>query len=60
MGNPKAVFHPQRDDWGNQVALHAPSVASGLDRLTHADQAVTFVPAETVDSTLNEVMLRSW
>lgn len=60
MSTTMAVFHPQRDEQGNRVALLAPSVAHGLDRLTDADQAATFVPGQIVNGDINGVRFGPW
>lgn len=41
------IYHPQPDDDGRRVRLHAPSCAANLDALADPHAAVTFIPGSS-------------
>ena len=51
------IYHPQPDDAGRPVRLHAPSCAANLAALADPRAAVTFVPGSECAGMLNGVAL---
>ena len=51
------IYHPQPDDAGRRVRLHAPSCAANLEVLADPHAAVTFVPGSECAGMLNGVPL---
>lgn len=51
------AWHPQPDDDGRRVRLHAPSCEANVDGFADADAAVTFVPGSACSGELNGVRL---
>jgi 8-oxo-dGTP pyrophosphatase MutT (NUDIX family) len=51
------IVHPQPDDHGRQVRLHAPSREANLHAFADPQSALTFVPGSVCDGLLNDVPL---
>ncbi|WP_322403308.1 NUDIX hydrolase [Massilia luteola] len=51
------TWHPQPDDDGRKVRLHAPSCEANLDGLADPLAALTFVPGSVCDGMLGDVPL---
>jgi len=51
------IYHPQPDDAGRRVRLHAPSCAANLAALADPAAAVTFIPGSECAAMLNGVAL---
>ena len=51
------IWHPQPDEHGRKVRLHAPSCEANLDGLADPEAAVTFVPGSVCGSMLDGVAL---
>lgn len=52
-----STFHPQADDHGRRVRLHAPSREANLGALADPCAALTFVPGSVCAGMLNDVPL---
>lgn len=55
-----AAFHPQKDDHGNSVVVHAPTPASAPSTWTHAGKTATFTPGGKAPESLNGTKLEPW
>lgn len=51
------TYHPQPDDHGRKVRLHAPSCEANLGALADPEAALTFVPGSVCAAVLNDVPL---
>ena len=51
------TYHPQPDDHGRKLRLHAPSCEANLGALADPRAALTFVPGSVCAGTLNDVPL---